>query len=382
MQQTVDIAPLPTLDDPAPQMVEQLPDVLRFFRALSPDPEQVVKVPKILPEDVSCERQFASRSWRNSWWKCRRSFLGPCCSSLWSKTPTFQFLVVEGESLVIKVFFPDRVQQRCMFLQNAFLSGLWSRTLISPLVEASKIFAHYRVHPLLRTFQLVFLKLWMSLLKGFFALFPKSKKSAKLGSHSGSELLAESSPSTPAAHVDSWVDGEDVWIRIDFVQGPYCRKLLSDHWQWYRRGKGSDGSTVAMGLWMRLSLVAERQEWSWLERSILVHPLAQWLEQPLVQTVPRAACQSWRLLKEFSSSTLLCRRAVRTRKSGLCLRSRIFQSFWCMGVSCRVRRIGFGTRALLGLTVGTCSTGCFGRISHIFYVAVNSNPEAVFLHSV
>ena len=52
--QIVDLVPsLPTLDDPAPQMVEQLPDVLRFFRALSPDPEQVIEVPKILPEDVS-----------------------------------------------------------------------------------------------------------------------------------------------------------------------------------------------------------------------------------------------------------------------------------------------------------------------------------------
>ena len=40
VQQIVDFAPLPTLDDPAPQMVVQLPDVLLcFFRALSPDPE-------------------------------------------------------------------------------------------------------------------------------------------------------------------------------------------------------------------------------------------------------------------------------------------------------------------------------------------------------
>ena len=52
VQQIVDIAPLPTLDDPAPQMVE-LPDVLRFFRVLSPDPEQAIEVPKFLPEDVS-----------------------------------------------------------------------------------------------------------------------------------------------------------------------------------------------------------------------------------------------------------------------------------------------------------------------------------------
>ena len=48
VQQIVDPVPLlPTLDDPAPQMVEQLPDVLRFLRALSPDPEQVIEVPKI-----------------------------------------------------------------------------------------------------------------------------------------------------------------------------------------------------------------------------------------------------------------------------------------------------------------------------------------------
>ena len=53
VQQIVDIAPLPTLDDPAPQMVQQLPDLLQFFRALSPVPEQVIEVPKILPEDVS-----------------------------------------------------------------------------------------------------------------------------------------------------------------------------------------------------------------------------------------------------------------------------------------------------------------------------------------
>ena len=53
VQQIVDIAPLPILDDLAPQMVEQLPDVLRFFRALSPDPEQVIEVPTFLPEDVS-----------------------------------------------------------------------------------------------------------------------------------------------------------------------------------------------------------------------------------------------------------------------------------------------------------------------------------------
>ena len=37
---------------PVPQMVDQLPDIEQFFRALSPDPEQFIEVPKILPFDV------------------------------------------------------------------------------------------------------------------------------------------------------------------------------------------------------------------------------------------------------------------------------------------------------------------------------------------
>ena len=40
------------LDTPVPQTVEQLPDVLRFFDRLTTVPEQVIEVPKILPEDV------------------------------------------------------------------------------------------------------------------------------------------------------------------------------------------------------------------------------------------------------------------------------------------------------------------------------------------
>ena len=53
VEQIVDAVPLvPLLDDPVPQMVEQLPDVMRFFDFLLPVPEQVIEVPKILLEDV------------------------------------------------------------------------------------------------------------------------------------------------------------------------------------------------------------------------------------------------------------------------------------------------------------------------------------------
>ena len=46
--------------------------------------------------------------------------------------------------------------------------------------------------------------------KGVFRTFPQIKKSAKLGSHSGSELLPESSPSTPAAQLEDSVE----WVRL------------------------------------------------------------------------------------------------------------------------------------------------------------------------
>ena len=43
---------VPALDVPVPQMVDQLLDIVQFFRALSPDPEQVIEVPKIMPLGV------------------------------------------------------------------------------------------------------------------------------------------------------------------------------------------------------------------------------------------------------------------------------------------------------------------------------------------
>ena len=49
---------VPSLDVPVPQMVDQLPDIEHFFAALSPDPEQVIEVPKILPLDVPVRAAF------------------------------------------------------------------------------------------------------------------------------------------------------------------------------------------------------------------------------------------------------------------------------------------------------------------------------------
>ena len=40
------------LDAPVPQLVEQLPDILHLFDTLTPVPEQVIEVPKIVLDDV------------------------------------------------------------------------------------------------------------------------------------------------------------------------------------------------------------------------------------------------------------------------------------------------------------------------------------------
>ena len=66
----VRFAPMVQIPDaPVPQMVEQLPDILHFFDTLTPDPEQVIEVPRSCPMMSPREPLFAIRSWRSSWWK-------------------------------------------------------------------------------------------------------------------------------------------------------------------------------------------------------------------------------------------------------------------------------------------------------------------------
>ena len=204
MEQAAAYAPMvQILDIPVPQLVDQLADVMRFFDKLQPVPEQAIDVPKILLDDVPVRTPVRVTQLVEQLVKCRRSYPILPCGGLRSRTSTLQFLIVEGDTLVFKVFLPDRVQQRRLPPRNAFLSGLWSRSSIFP-VEAFKIFAQDRVHPLLRTFQLVLTMLWMRLVMGFFRTFPQNKKSAKSGSHSGSELLSTPSPQPRVRH-KQWV---------------------------------------------------------------------------------------------------------------------------------------------------------------------------------
>ena len=99
-----------------------------------------------------------------------------------------------------------------------------------------------------------------------------------------------------------------------------------------------------------------------------------WVAAPLSRRcrLCLATSPSWRLLEEFPLLRAL-RRAIRTWKCGLRLRARIFQSFgvWVLPLEYVV----FGTRALLGSTVDTCSTRGFWRTFTYFLRVVNSDPR-------
>ena len=205
------------LDVPVSQMVDQFPDIEQFFRALSPDLEQVVEVPKILPSDVPMRAAMRVPQMAEQLVKCRRSYPIPLYSGLWSSTSTFQFLVVEDQVLVFKVFPPDRVQQRCL-PRNAFLSGLWSRSLIFLFqVEVFMVLSQDKVH-LLLTLQLVLKSALMSLVKGFFARFPKFKKER---CEAGFALESESARQCQPIHAGCSAGGRALagLHRVGAVQG-------------------------------------------------------------------------------------------------------------------------------------------------------------------
>ena len=71
-----------------------------------------------------------------------------------------------GQSSTASQLSLERVSERIAEQSSIFLF----------LVEAFKIFALDRVHSLLCTFQLLFMKSWMSLVQGVFALFPGTNK--------------------------------------------------------------------------------------------------------------------------------------------------------------------------------------------------------------
>ena len=171
-----------------------------------------------------CAPLCATRSWWNSWWKCRLSYPILPCGGLWSSKSTFQFLVVVGEVLVFKVFFPDRLQQRRP-PRNAFLSELWSRSFVF-LVKAFKIFVQDRFRQRLRLFTLLLVQT-MTLIEpgdGVFRTFPHGKKVRSAGQVSA-DLPRHVSSWTPAAYKQSRGSHEQV-VEMEKKDAEYKRRMI------------------------------------------------------------------------------------------------------------------------------------------------------------
>ena len=119
------------------------------------------------------------------------------------------------------------------------------------LVEGFRVFAQARVHSLLRTFQLVFMKTQVSLVKVFFRTFLQNKKSAASASSPSPRVHASVSSSTPATQLRTrlWE-----WVMILTSEEPYHwdRRTGETRWQmedgylpswWWR----PDGRHVRLG---------------------------------------------------------------------------------------------------------------------------------------
>ena len=121
------------LDAPVPQMVEQLPDVRRFFDRLSTVPEQAIEVPKILPEDVPCRTVLRDPQLAEQLVEVPTIV---SYSSLQRNTEQNVDIPVPGRGgrvSGLQGFLPGHCStaQRRVLQRNAFLSGLWSRSLLS-----------------------------------------------------------------------------------------------------------------------------------------------------------------------------------------------------------------------------------------------------------
>ena len=217
VQQIVDPVPLPTLDDPAPQMVGQLLNLAHFLDTPLPDPEQVIEVPKISSDDVPMralvrETQLAEQlvevptivSWSLLQLIMEQNVGIPVPGGGVRGLQGFP----PGQASTTSSFALERISERIVEQNVEFpvFGGLQDFLTGPSSPAASSSPAGVRGFADVPG-------------DGVFRTFPQIKKSAGLGSHSGSELLPESSPSTPAAHVDA-LSGVELLAKI---------QQLSDH---------------------------------------------------------------------------------------------------------------------------------------------------------
>ena len=145
------------LDAPVPQMVEQWLNILHFFDTLMPDPEQVIEVPKIFPDDVPV--QTAVRDTQ--------------LAELLVEVPTIVSFSLLQQIMEQNVDIPvpghgGRFAGLQGFpLEQSSTAPSAQIVHIPVQVEVFKVFAHRRR---------VFMNTWMILVSGGFRTFPQSKK--------------------------------------------------------------------------------------------------------------------------------------------------------------------------------------------------------------
>ena len=221
--------PVPSLDVPVPQMVDQLSDIELFFAALSPDPEQVIEVPKILPLDVPMRAALRVTQ------LVEQLVEVPTTVSYSSLLRTVEQLVDipvpggGGPRSGLHGFLPrqrstaspsrKRISERIVEqIVDPVSRGSLPGSLPGQSSSSSHSPAGVEEHA-------------DELGEGVFRTFPQNKKSAKVTSHSGSELPPHPSSSTAAAQLEDSVE----WVRLkdDKSGKPYYwnRRSFSTVWQ-------------------------------------------------------------------------------------------------------------------------------------------------------
>ena len=192
--------PAPALDVPVPQMVDQLPDIEHFFAALSPDPEQVIEVPKFLPLDVPSRavlrvtqlvEQLVEVPTTVSYTSLLRTVEqhvdipvpggGGSVSCLHGFLPGQRSTSLTSRKRISERIVEQIVDPVSSGRPHGSLPGQGSSSSHSPAGDEERSDEPG---------------------KGVFRTFPQNKKSAKLASHSSPRVPAKVSPSTPAAQLE------------------------------------------------------------------------------------------------------------------------------------------------------------------------------------
>ena len=292
-EQIVDSAPgLSILHVPLPQMVHQLVDVLKIIdMSQLVVVEQVIEVPRIILQDRIPPRtvlrgpQLAEKLVEVPT-VVSQSFSQQLCAEQNVDIPVPRGLL-DGRGLPSGQSSTARCGRSARFTRRTgFHSASWSRSrsLAGFLVRGQSSTALRRADVEVFPGFLVREQSSTALRRADVAVysgFPIGQGSAALGGadHRGQSAVRQSSP--PASERDSWVDGDDVWVRTDTAQGPYwCREPLTAlvmavtavRWSfslpflWHRRQHGLPAGADFVGSDLGCDwflLVALGQEWFW-----------------------------------------------------------------------------------------------------------------------